>query len=320
MGKSFFKWTFTAVFILFVPAMLFLFRERVPFGKSQSSFSTDPEKEITKIEFSQASEKLSLNYEGDEWLVNGRHETGKTGIMFIVRVLKEMKIKSPVSDDVFREEIISKAIEPVKVKVFGKMGLMKSFLVFKTGSNKYGNVMKRTAQSKPFIVYMPGYEGDIGSAFDVNELAWQPYRVFNILPSEIAAVILENGSDPDASFKIENLGERFVLSGQDRDLTGWDTAKVRRYITYFTWIPFESWAKDIGDEEKEKVRSGNPLYRIIVTKTGGEKIMLTLWERYHNGEKDSDRLWGKTGNSDDLFIMRYFDVDPLLKKVSYFYP
>ena len=35
---------------------------------------------------------------------------------------------------------------------------------------------------------------------------------------------------------------------------------------------------------------------------------------------DSDRLWGKTDNSDELFIMRYFDVDPILKRRSYFFP
>jgi hypothetical protein len=36
-------------------------------------------------------------------------------------------------------------------------------------------------------------------------------------------------------------------------------------------------------------------------------------------KKDSDRLWAKTDEKDDLFIMRYFDIDPLLKKKSYFF-
>ena len=36
--------------------------------------------------------------------------------------------------------------------------------------------------------------------------------------------------------------------------------------------------------------------------------------------KDSDRLLGKTQNSNEFFVMRYFDIDPLLKKRSYFFP
>ena len=36
--------------------------------------------------------------------------------------------------------------------------------------------------------------------------------------------------------------------------------------------------------------------------------------------KDSDRLLGKTNERDELFIMRYFDIDPMIKKRSYFFP
>ncbi len=31
-------------------------------------------------------------------------------------------------------------------------------------------------------------------------------------------------------------------------------------------------------------------------------------------------LLGKTDEKDDLFVMRYFDIDPLIKKRSYFFP
>ena len=96
-----------------------------------------------------------------------------------------MKIKSPVSAELFKSEITEKGIEPVRVKVYENRKLIKSFLVYKTSSNSYGNIMKIRERSKPFIVYVPGYDGDIGSAFTLNELFWQPYTVFNLLPSEI---------------------------------------------------------------------------------------------------------------------------------------
>jgi len=46
-----------------------------------------------------------------------------------------------------------------------------------------------------------------------------------------------------------------------------------------------------------------------------------LWEKSDSsaGTTDSDRLYGKLNTMDDLFIIRYFDIDPLLKKRSYFY-
>ncbi|MCX6255205.1 MAG: hypothetical protein NTV31_12100 [Bacteroidia bacterium] len=304
--------------------LLILFKSRPPFGKNNSSFATEPKKEITKIEFSEGRRKISLEKTGENWLINGKTETRKSSILFILRVLHEIKIKSPVSAELFESEIAMKEIFPVRVKVYEKRKLIKTFLVYKTQSNTYGNIMKIRVGSKPFIVYMPGYEGDIGSGFTLNELFWQPYTIFNMLPSEIASVNLENLSDTASSFSIVNINSHYVISDMNRDLTGWDSTLVTRYLSYFTWIPFESWAFELTEKEKKWIESQQPLYRIMVNSTSGKNIVLSLWERMtgENGKKskDSDRLFGKTQNRDELFIIRYFDIDPLLKKRSYFFP
>ena len=321
MSKTFIRSLLFTLAILLL--LLFIFKSRSPFGKGNSSFASEPQKEITKIELSEGGRRLSLEKEGENWLINGKMEARKSGILFIIRVLQDMKIRSTVSAELFESEITGKRIVPVRVKVYEKRKLLKSFLVYKTRSNTNGNIMKIREGSKPFIVYVPGYEGDIGSGFTLNELFWQPYTVFNLLPSEIASVNFENLSDTASSFSIFNKNQSYVISGNTRELTGWDSTHVTRYLSYFTWIPFESWAFEIGEEEKKMVESQQPLYRITVNTSGGNKTVLTLWERM-TGEniktKDTDRLLGKTQNRDEFFIMKYFDIDPLIKKRSYFFP
>jgi hypothetical protein len=301
-----------------------VFKGRSPFGKGNISFASEPKNKITKIEFSERDKKLYFEKEGDKWLINGKLETRKTSLLYLERILKEMKIKSPVSSELFDKEIIEKGIEPVRVKVYEKRKLLKSFLVYKTRSNAYGNIMKMRDGSKPFIVYLPGSEGDIGSGFTLNELFWQSYTVFNLLPSEISSVNVENFSDTASSFSIIKKNRRFIVSNMTRDLTGWDSTLVKRYLSYFTWIPFESWALEITDEKKRWIESQQPIYRITVSTKGGIKTILTLWERmtgeYNEETKDSDRLFGKTQNNKEIFIIRYFDIDPLIKKRSYFFP
>ena len=304
--------------------LLIMFRNRSPFGKSNSSFAVEPQKEITRIELSQGGTKLSLYKEGENWLINNKIETRKSGVLFILRVLREIKIKSPVSEELFEKEISAKELVPVKVKIYDKRKLLNSFLVFKTKSNTYGNIMKMRDGSKPFIVYVPGYEGDIGSAFTLNELFWQPYTVFNLMPSEIASVDFENLSDTASSFLLLNKNQRYALSDRKKDLKGWDSTLITRYLSYFTRIPFESWDFSISEQERKSIELSQPLYRITVNTTLGKKTVLTLWER-KNGEKDSkitdtDRLLGRTQNRDEFFIMKYFDIDPLIKKRSYFFP
>ena len=304
--------------------LLLLFRNRLPFGGDNSSFATEPGKEITRIEFYEPGDKLSLEKKGENWVINGKTEARKSGILFILRVLTEIEIKSPVSAELFNVEVNEKAVEPVKVRVFTKRKLVKSFLVYKTPSNGYGNIMKIREGSKPFIVYVPGYDGNIGSAFTLNELFWQPYTVFNLLPSEIESVNFENISDSASSFLITSKSHHFTLSAANRELSGWDSTLVTRYLSYFAWIPFEKWALEMGEEEKKMVESQQPLFRITVTTVAGNKSVLTLWEKMTDDKgsttKDSDRLLGRTRASNEFFVMRYFDVDPLLKKRAYFFP
>jgi len=310
-------------FIIIGLLLIVLFTQRSPFGKNNSSFGSEPKEEITRIEFSENGKILTLQKKGDDWMVNGKSEARKSGVAFIVRILKEIKIKSPVSPELFKSEITGKGIIPVRVMVYEKRRVLKSFYVYKTGSNIYGNIMKIKTFSKPYIVYIPGYDGDIGSGFSLNELFWQSYTVFNLLPSEIASVDLENLSDTASSFLISQKDHHYSLSGTARELSGWDTSLVIRYISYFAFVPFESWAFEIGEDAKKSIEAQLPLYRITVYTTTGKKKILTLWGKnsVRNGTNvpDSDRLYGKTGEIDELFVMRYFDIDPLIKKRSYFF-
>jgi hypothetical protein len=311
------------VILALLAVLLVLYRDRLPFGGGNSSFACGRDREISRIEFLSSGKSLTLEKKGESWYVNGEEEARKSGILFILRILREIEIKSPVSPAMFNSEITLKDKEPVKVRVWDGRKLVRSFLVYKTSSNIYGNIMKTRARSKPFIVYVPGYEGDIGSAFTLNELFWQPYTVFRQLPSEIESVIFENMEDTASSFEITRKNRQFILSSPGGELKGWDTVLVRRYLSYFAYIPFEKWAMDMEAGEKARIESQKPLYRITVTSPGGKETELTLWQKMKETEsgeiKDSDRLFGKTRSSVEFFIIRYFDIDPLLKKSSYFF-
>ena len=310
-----------AAILIGLLAVIIISSDRSPFGKNESLFSVNAGDEIRRIEFSGEGSKLVLQKRDNSWMVNGTHEARKSGISFIIRVLTEISIQSPLSEEVFSKVRTENGKGPVKVKVYSDKRLLRSFYVYKTAANRYGNVMQRTLRSKPFIVSIPGFDGEIGSAFTLNELFWEPYTVFNLLPSEIASVTLENVSEPSESFMITNKHGFYNLSASGKQLAGWDTSQVKRYLSYFTWIPFEKWAFELTPEETAKIVMQDPVYRISVMKSDGSPATLVMWERADDGtgKKDTDRLWAKYGNNSILYIVRYFDIDPLLKKRSYFF-
>lgn len=234
-----------------------------------------------------------------------------------------MRIKSPVSPDVFEKEVSAEKLKPVQVKVFEGRKLLKSFMVYKTASNQYGNIMKMKERSKPFIVQVPGFEVNIASAFSLNELYLQPYTIFSMLPSEISSVKIENFEDIASSFSLARKGGEYVLSNSSGELKGWDQSLIIRYISYFTFIPFEKWAFEMKEDEKKIIKSTQPLFRITIISHEGKKKVLTLWKKNETKDgttvPDTDRLWGATDESTEIFYVRYFDIDPVLKKVSYFF-
>lgn len=321
MRKKSVRYSVLAIPLLIL--IIYMFRERPPFG-GDVSFASEPKNEITRIEFSDGKQMLTLEKKGEEWLVNQKSEARKTSILFILKILTEMQVKSPVAPGLFKSEIIEKGIEPVKVKVSERGKIISSFLVYKTASNNYGNIMKLKESSRPFIVSVPGNETEIGSAFTLNGLFWQPYTVFNLLPSEISLVTLENITDTDASFIIRNENRRLALYENSGELAGWDTSRLIRYMSYFTHVPFESWALDLSVDEKGDIEKSVPLYIITVVTSEGDRKVLKLWKRSfeENGamKDDTDRMWAKTEDAGEIFIIRYVDIDPLLKKRSYFYP
>lgn len=304
--------------VIIVSLVIIVSVNRSPFGKKNTSLAVPKEKDITRIELSEGNKKLVLSRYKDLWLLNGKAETRKTSINFIIKILKEMTIKSPVSPDMFKQEISDKEIPPVRVRAFENRRILCDFLVYKTRSNAYGNIIKKSSRSKPFIFYVPGHDNEIGSAFTLNQLYWQPYTIFNLMPSEISSVTFENIPDTSNSFTIKNTGRKFILTDGRREVNC-DSSTLKRYLSYFTFIPFESWAIDMKEEDKARIINSIPIYRIRVTSVKGEDIMLTLWTRTNEkGEPDSDRLYGATGNSGEIFVVRYFDIDPVLKRRDYF--
>lgn len=296
---------------------------RSPFGKKNTSFAVENAEEITGIDLIEGRKRVELRRREGSWRVNNDSEARESAVRFLVKTLAEIRIKSPVSPELFRNEIIEKKIEPVRVVVFRRNRTIKSFYIYKTGSNIYGNIMRMRPSSNPFIVYMPGYENNIGSHFVVNELFWQPFTAFRVLPSEIRSVEFVNFNEPESSFIIRNESQGFRLYDNSRLLAGWDTSRVKRYIAYFAAVSFESREFNLSGEEKEEILLQPVLFRITVTRNDGSLSVLTIRERWKttNGErvKDTDRVWADMEDGRGLAVMRYFDLDPLLKKRSYFF-
>lgn len=305
--------------------LLIFYRERFPFGKNNTAFAVEGKVKITKVLFYEGERKLMLSKKGKEWLVDNKELAREEAVLALTSILRDIKVKSPVTSETFRHEIIEKKVQPVKVFVYEGRRPRKSFIVYHTDSNIHGNIMKLKPSSKPYIMYVPGFENDIGLYFTAGRHFWIPFTVFTLMPSEISAVKLENIRDTASSFSISSGNGRYLLRTPGRGIIeAADSIKIRRYVSYFNYIPFERWASELNEDEKRTIIASEPLYVITVVRSDGTPIRLTVWEKMltaDDGKKvaDIDRVWAVTDENQDIFVMRYFDLDPVLKKRTYFF-
>lgn len=305
-------------------AILFMLaRQRAPFGKNNSSFSIDEKTEISRVVFFEGGSKLVLERNGKNWSVGGEAEARPLAVNMLLLILRDMQVKSPVGPEVFKEMISGKP-EPVKVFVYSGWMVKRSFFVYHTSANAYGNIMKMRVASRPFIMHVPGVEEDIGAYFTADPFFWKPFMVFNIMPSELSFVEVRNLRDTNSSFKIyPKTGELNFESAVKAPGKEPDTSRIKRYLSYFSYVPFEKPVRDLTQEEINEIVNSEPLYIITAGKKDGTMRTLKIWEKSGKNPDgvmitDTDRAWGMIEGTDRLVIMRYFDIDPILRNAGYF--
>ena len=314
----------TAGLILLLLVAVIYIGNKGAFSRRNTVFAVAREADVTLIEMKQGDERVVLRKGREGWTVNEAGEARSSAVGFLLQTIAEIAIKSPVSDDLFYREVVEPGLIPVRVRALSGRKLLTSFLVWKTESNIYGNIAKRRDLGKPFILYIPGYEGSIGFNFTLNELFWRPFNIFSLNQGQIASIEVFYPQQPDESFIIHNPFAATLPPDLKQGIEGYDTAMVRRYLSYFMWVPFEDWAYGLSADEVNEIVEGEPEVRISVVTSDGRTEALTLWQRNTGtgGEfvPDYDRVWGRKNDDPHLFVVRYFDIDPLLRKKRYFFP
>ncbi|MBN2665388.1 MAG: hypothetical protein JXR67_02670, partial [Bacteroidales bacterium] len=64
--------------------------------------------------------------------------------------------------------------------------------------------------------------------------------------------------------------------------------------------------------------------RVAVLTAEGERSLVNLWKRtiteLDSVRDDTDRMWARKQGETEFFIVKYADIDPIIKKRSYFLP
>ncbi len=313
---------------------------------SARNFAIAPEENIVLLEFSKNNEniKLEINKSG-LWVINDDFAANNLAINDLIRTLKNLYIKHPISVD--EKDEVSKNLEEsgVKIcvyarryvisigdfKVFPYKTKLKCIYVGSDYNESPGTIMKIEGAAMPYVVHIPGQEEGISRHFSANYYEWRDPVVANIKQTEINSLKVVVFNNDKESFILYNKNDNFQITDLDNNSISdnyIDTLKIQRLISAFSDLYFEKLL--YGDElinVKEELSNIAPTYSISIEDKNFKIIKLDI---YHKklAEIEKEELGVTTDIDPNLFYLkvneneyslaRYFVFSRILRPLSFY--
>jgi len=185
--------------------------------------------------------------------------------------------------------------------------------------------------AKPFITYIPGFEGYLTTRYFTQEKLWRDRTVMHYVPSDIKSVKLEVPDRPEYSYELKVNGnndyEVTMLSG--KKLENIDPLSVKQYLTYFQQLNFESLDMGMAQKEIDSTLKSTPINILTVTDNAGKVNRIKFFARKPKKEDmispegkvvkfDLDRMNALLESTSDFVMVQYYVFGKVMPPADYF--
>lgn len=282
----------------------------------------NPEK-IKKIIIKSNTNAVSLEKTEVGWMLNGIEEARMDAVDALIKTLTDLEVKSPIDKIALENMLLDGDIEEVSINVKSALKTLKNYQVYKVSTNPYGNIMTKGGKAN-YIMHVPGYPGDIGVFYTTRSNYWKPHVIFDYKLSDISSVEFINGIEPLNSFRINRTGSGvYVLEEFDsgRIVENADPGQITRYLSYFHSIGFEKFLDSDTVALTNSILEDPALYTISVKDINNKEKLIKVFPVYLG--KDSEKVnnnyaYASISWENEIVLIKYFAIDPLLKGIDYF--
>ena len=310
-----------------------------------SNFALKDTASIVKVFMADKNGK-SVLFEREEksWSLNEDLKAHAKNMDMLLKTLKNLEVKYPVSQKANDNVIKLLAGNAVKVevyqndyrihigqlKLFSYVNLARVYFVGGATQDNQGTYMLMEGGDRPYVVTMPGFRGFVAARFTTEEKDWMSHEIFKIPYSRIEEVVVESPEFPNRSYHIRKLdkGYEIMSTGNRQILPSYDTVALFTFLDSFKNINFESLMDNIPETKVDSIINSQPVFLIQVKETGGKMHEIKTY-RMHSGphqeeiygykpEYDLDRMYGWHNNQ--MVMIQYYVFDKITRPIEFFYP
>ncbi len=293
-------------------------------SRSARNMSLEDPGQVNRLIISGKQDTVTLTRTAEKtWTLNGGLEASPPAVNDLLGWLERIRVQAPVpADKGGFEEYFSGS--PLRLQwIAGHRKKQSLEILTIPADNRF--LVQRTGQRKWYLAESFGNKLIPADFIRPSMNAWRSKVLFELDPYTIRDISLQNHTRPAASFRLAyRPGEGFLLFNQDGDtVPGCSTERAGRYYSYFMHIRLEDYLDRAGRDSLDAALHGDPLYLLRVATEDHPADEISFYSIPRKGEAnvgpvDPYRLAGCREGSHDCFLIRYLDLDPVLKELDYF--
>ncbi|MFH1319242.1 MAG: DUF4340 domain-containing protein [Bacteroidota bacterium] len=323
------------IVLVIIAAYLYFTSKKGTIQKELKDFAIEDTSLITRIFLADKSEKRVLleRIKPEHWTVNGKYKARKDLINVLLKTIKTLKVKSPVSRAA-RDNIIKRlATSAIKAEIYlgDSEEPVKVYYVGGETQSRTGTYMLLENSSDPFIIQIPMFSGYLSTRYTTDEYEWRDKTIFNYPFKDIASVTVEYPSIPNSSFIISNTGDwtyslRSLINNEL--IPDCDTTRLKIYLTYFKNIQFEGFIRKLDNAFRDSIISSTPQQIITVSDMSDRSTTIRTFLKPLPGVTfdmagnqlvyDIDRMYALIDGQKELVTIQFFVFDKLLLGIDDF--
>ncbi|MDR1417323.1 MAG: hypothetical protein LBJ57_07905 [Prevotellaceae bacterium] len=310
--------------IVAAAALLLAFGRTLLVGATDFGF-IDANK-VCRITISDGEQQVQLRRRGHTWYVEGSKAAQQERVADALFALQMLQVKYPLPVE-YTEAYKQAQDVALRISLSDWIGKMRSYTICMVDTTPVGTIYA----GKPYMLEVRGNEElDIFSLLDANPLFWYKTVAVSMTPSQIAAITVEDLSQPEQSFRLslDTLGRAEVSKPYSSEVfRNLNSDQVQRYLSYYQEVNFERYVTNLGKEDIDAIMLTSPACLITIEGRDGALRTLKLFympvgdalDNFGRPTKvDFNRCYLQLDDDPNLAVALWVDFDLLIKDVNFF--
>ncbi len=276
------------------------------------------------------NEQVTLVRNEKGWTVNSQYSARQDAIDLLLKTIKRMRVKNPISTSSMDNVIRMLATRNTKVEIYSNGKVLKTIYVGGATQDQLGTFMMLEGSSVPFIVAIPGFAGYLSTRFFTEERSWRSPLIFNYDFDDILKLKSVNNIFPDQSFIIEREGAGFDIHSINGNVKApaIDTLALRFFISGYERVASEYFVVNMDIDLQDSPSNAVPFRVLEVTDVLGKTKKVEAHVRRADGliddegnllEWDNERMYALIDDK-TWVVIQYYVFESLFREFDYFFP